>query len=115
MKRVRVSDLIRLPVCPKSDKPKRKPPRKVPNWHLTSEESLAYIEESNKKTEEKQKQTEEEDKVKHNAVLEHRRLKKASNKTVKKSVSVLPKKQARHSGARVSRSNPRSKRDTPRL
>ena len=90
-KRVRVCDLINLPVRPKSDKRKRKAPRKIPNWHLTSEESLAYIEESNKKTEEKEKQNEEENTVKHKAVLEHRRLKKAGNKTIKKSVSVLPK------------------------
>ena len=49
-KRVTVNDLISMPVCSKSDKLKRKQPKKVPSWHLTSDESLAYIEESNKKT-----------------------------------------------------------------
>ena len=45
-KRVTVSNLIRMPVHPKSDKPKRKQPKKVLSWHLTSDESLAYIEEA---------------------------------------------------------------------
>ena len=102
-KRVTVSDLIRLPLRPKSDKSKRKQPKKVPSWHLTSEEFLAYIEESNKKTEEKQRKTEEEDNIKHKAVLAHRKQKRDANKNIKKTVSVLPKKQARHTSAKVSR------------
>ena len=114
-KRVTVSDLIRLPVHPKSNQPKRKQPKKVPSWHLTSEESLAYIEESNKKTEEKQRKTEEEDNIKHKAVLAHRKQKRDANKNIKKTVSVLPKKQARHTGAKVSRLTTRSKRDNPKL
>ena len=114
-KRVTVSDLIRMPVCPKSDKPKRKQPKKVPSWHLTSDESLAYTEESNKKTEEKQRKTEEEDSVKHKAVLAHWKQKRDANKNVKKTVSVLPKKQARHTFAKVSRLATQSKRDNPKL
>ena len=108
-KRVTVSDLIRIPVCPKSDKPKRKQPKKVPSWHLTSDE---YIEESNKKTEEKQRKTEEEDNVKHKVVLPHRKQKRDANKNVKKTVLVS---QARHTSAKVSQLTTRSKRDNPKL
>ena len=114
-KRVTVSDLIRIPVRPKSDKPKRKQPKKVPSWHLTSDESLAYIEESNMKTEEKQRKTEEKDNVKHKAVLAHRKQKRDANKNIKKIVSVLPKKQTRHTSAKVSQLATRSKRDNPKL
>ena len=108
-KRVTVSDLIRLPVCPRSDKRKRKKPNKVPSWHLTSDESLAYIEESNKKTEEEQRKTEEEDNVKQKAVLAHRKQKRDANKNIKKTVSVLPKKQTRHTSAKVSQLTTQSK------
>ena len=101
--------MIRLPVQPNSDKPKRKQPKKVPSWHLTSDQSLAYIEESNKKTEEKQRKTEEEDNVKHKAVLAHRKQKGDANKNVKKTVSVLPKKQVTHTSAKVSWFTTRSK------
>ena len=114
-KRMAVSDLIRIPVHPKSDKPKRKQPKKVPSLYLTSDESLAYIEESNKKTEEKQRKTEEEDNVKHKAVCAHRKQKRDANKNVKKTVLVLPKKQVRHTGAKVSRLTTQSKRDNPLL
>ena len=108
-KRVKVSDLIRMPVCPKNDKQKRKQPKKVPSWHLTSDESQAYIEESNKKTEEKQRKTEEEDNVKHKAVLAHRKQKRDANKNIKKTVSVLSKKQARHTSGKVSQLTTRGK------
>ena len=68
------ADLIQLPVRPKVTL-KRKPARKVPTWHLTSEEAMEYIAESNKRTEAKAKKTEEKSKVKHEAVLTHHRKK----------------------------------------
>ena len=70
-----MSDLIQIPLRPKAVS-KRKPARKVPTWHLTSQEAMEYIKESNKRTEAKAKQTEEENKVKHEAVLAHRRKKR---------------------------------------
>ena len=114
-KRVTVSDLIRIPAHPKSDKPKRKQPKKVPSWLLTSDESLAYIEKSNKKTEEKQRKTEEEDNIKHKAVLAHRKQKRDAKKNVEKTVLVLPKKQVRDTSTKVSWLTTQSKRDNPKL
>ena len=70
-----MSDLIQIPLRPKAVS-KRKPARKVLTWHLTSQEAMEYIEESNKRTEAKAKQTEEENKVKHEAVLAHCRKKR---------------------------------------
>ena len=70
-----MSDLIQLPVRPKVQ-PKRKPARKVPTWHLTSEEAMKYIAESNDRTKAKRDKTEEENRVKHEAVLAHRRKKR---------------------------------------
>ena len=49
-----MSDVIQLPVRSKVG-PKRKLARKVPTWHLTSEEAMEYIAESNKRTEAKTK------------------------------------------------------------
>ena len=68
-------DLIQIPVRPKVQ-PKRKPARKVPTWHLTSEEAMKYIAESNDRTKAKRGKAEEENKVKHEAVLAHRRKKR---------------------------------------
>ena len=107
-KRVRVKDLIQIPPHPKNDNRKRKVTRKVPSWHLTSQESMEFIAESSKKTEEKQKAADEETKVKHEAVLKHRRLKR--NMT-KKRVLLLPLKLARQPMPKVSHSATRSKRD----
>ena len=70
-----MSDLIQMPLRPKAVS-KRKPARKVPTWHLTSQEAMEYIEESNKRTAAKTKQTEEENKMKHETVLAHRRKKR---------------------------------------
>ena len=89
---MRVKDLIQIPPCPKNDNRKRKVTRKVPSWHLTSQESMEVIVESNKKTEEKQKVADEETKVKHEVVLKHRRVKR--NMT-KKCVSLLSPKLVR--------------------
>ena len=69
-----MSDLIQLPVRSKVG-PKRKPARKIPTWHLTSEEAMEYIAESNKRTEAKTKKNEEESKVTHEALLAHCRKK----------------------------------------
>ena len=68
-----MSDLLQIPLRPKAVS-KRKPVWKVPTWHLTSQEAMEYIEESNKRTAAKMKQTEE-NKVKH-AVLAHCRKKR---------------------------------------
>ena len=100
--------MIQIPQCPKNDNRKRKVTRKVPSWHLTSQESMEFIAESSKKTEEKQKAADEETKVKHEAVLKHRRLKR--NMT-KKRVSLLPPKLVRQPTPKVSCSTTRSKRD----
>ena len=69
-----MSDLIQLPVRSKVG-PKKKPARKVPTWHLTSEEAMEYKAESNKRTGAKMKKNEEESKVKHEALLAHCRKK----------------------------------------
>ena len=69
---------------------------------------MEFIAESSKKTEEKQKAADEETKVKHEAVLKHRRLKR--NMT-KKRVSLLPPKLARQPVPKVSHSTTWSKRD----
>ena len=96
-KRVTVSDLIRIPVCPKSDKPKRKQPKKVRSWHLSSDESLAYIEDSNKK-QRRNKGRLKRKTMSNTKLYLHRKQKRDTNKNVKKTVSVLPKKQVRHTG-----------------
>ena len=70
-----MSDLIQMPLRPKAVS-KRKPARKVPTCHLTSQEAMEYIEESNKRTAAKMKKTEEENKVKYEADLAHRRKKR---------------------------------------
>ena len=62
-----VSDLIRIPIKPERTTTRRAP-KKAPNWHLTSQESMEFIEESNKRTEEKQSKKEKEDKIKKEAV-----------------------------------------------
>ena len=92
---MRVRDLIQIPAKPKVTTTKRAA-RKVPSWHLTSEESLDYITESNKKTQEKEKKAKEEDEVKHKAVLEHQKLKRMGEKKQNN----------------VSRSDARTKRDS---
>ena len=73
---MRVCDLIQLPVRSKgSAKEKASQGGKVPTWHLTSEEAMKYIAESNDRTKAKRDKTEGENRVKHEAVLAHCRKK----------------------------------------
>ena len=69
---------------------------------------MEFIAESNKKIEEKQKAADEETKVKHEAILKHRRVKRSMTK---KHVSLLPPKLARQPMPKVSHSMTRGKRD----
>ena len=77
-----MSDLIEIP---KRARPTstRRPSRKAPSWHLTSDEVMQFIEESSKKTEEKQKKAETEAKVKHEAVLAYRKKERKAGKKKK--------------------------------
>ena len=73
---MRVSDLIQIPVRQKVKTTTRRAVRKVPSWHLTSDESMQFIAESHERTTAKETKAEEEAKVKHEAVLAHRRKKR---------------------------------------
>ena len=77
-----VKDLIQIPkIQPRTST--RRPPKKVPNWHLTSDESLKYIEESNKRTTEKESKKEKENKIKQEAVKAARQAERKANKKKK--------------------------------
>ena len=55
-KRIRVSDLIKLPKFdPSTQKAKRKAPASAPSYHLTSRKSLKFIEEADARQKEKDK------------------------------------------------------------
>ena len=74
--------MIRIPVKPKRTTTRRAP-QKVPNWHLTSQESMEFIAESNKRTEEKQSKKDKEDKIKKEAVKQARRVANQAKKKKK--------------------------------
>ena len=65
--RVRVGDLIQLPQLPPK-KPVRKQAAKVPSWHLTSPESMKFIEEAHARQTKKDQDKERKDKIKKEAV-----------------------------------------------
>ena len=50
----------------------RKPPKKVPNWLLTSEESMSFIKEADIKAKEKEKKKNKIEEIKKEAVKEAR-------------------------------------------
>ena len=55
-RRIRVSDLLKLPKIELSiQKPKRKAPASAPSYHLTSRNSLKFIEEADARQKEKGK------------------------------------------------------------
>ena len=64
---VHAKDLVSMPRKPEVTT-QRRPAKKVPNWHLTSQESMKYIKEADdKKVADRQKQ-EKYDRVKKDAV-----------------------------------------------
>ena len=57
-----MKDLIQVPTKAKKTTTQRST-RKVPSWHLTSQEALKYIEDSHKKTQEKERKEQEKAKI----------------------------------------------------
>ena len=75
-------DLITLPNKPEKETTRR-PAKKVPSWHLTSQETLDYIKKADeKKTAEKKKQ-ETYDKAKKEAVTKVKKEERQSRKATK--------------------------------
>ena len=74
-----------MPTKPEK-KTERRPPKKVPNWHLTSEETMQYINEVESKKLEKKKKEDKYDKVRKEAVA---KVKKEERKSTKKVVTGL--------------------------
>ena len=61
-------DLVESPKKPPPEGPQRKPPTKVPSWHLTGDATMKYISGVHSRQEAKRKQEEKYDKAKKEAV-----------------------------------------------
>ena len=61
-KRVRVQDLIQIPTKAKTTSTRRST-RKVPSWHLTSQEALKFIKDSHDRTQEKERKEQKKAKI----------------------------------------------------
>ena len=57
-----MKDLIQIPTKAKTTTTRRST-RKVPSWHLTSQEALEYIKDSHKRTQEKERKEQEKAKI----------------------------------------------------
>ena len=79
-----VKDLVQMPTKPQSTSTRR-PAKKVPNWHLTSDVTMAYIMENHEKKEKEKNKEAKYDKAKKEAVA---KVKKEERKSSKKVVKV---------------------------
>ena len=57
-----MKDLIQIPTKAKTTTTRRST-RKIPSWHLTSQESLKYIQDSHKRTQEKERKDQQKAKI----------------------------------------------------
>ena len=73
------SDLVTLPKR-KEKVQTRKPPAKVPDWHLTGSKTMKYINEAKERQEEKQKKEEKYEKIKKEAVSNAKKAERKSRK-----------------------------------
>ena len=78
-KRVRVQDLIQIPTNAKTTSTRRST-RKVPSWHLTSQEALKLIKDSHDRTQEKERKEQEKVKITKEALKKAHATKKTRNK-----------------------------------
>ena len=74
-----LQDILQLPKRIKKQST-RAQPAKVPSWHITSPESLKFIEDANKRQKEKQKKEQHMDQIKKEAVKEARAAERAAKK-----------------------------------
>ena len=61
-------DLVESPKKPEPEGPKRKPPPKVPSWHLTGDKAMEYITAVNDRQETKRQENEKYETAKKEAV-----------------------------------------------
>ena len=78
---VHAKDLVPVPKKPEKESTRR-PPKKVPSWHLTSDASMQYIKNSDERKSEEKKKQEKYDKAKKEAVA---RVKQEERKAQKPS------------------------------
>ena len=78
-KRVRVQDLIQIPTKAKTTSTQRST-KKVPSWHLTSQEALKFIKDSHDRTQEKERKEQEKAKITKEALKKACATKKTRNK-----------------------------------
>ena len=71
----RVQDLIQIPTKAKTTST-RQSTRKVPSWHLTSQEALKFIKDSHDRTQEKERKKQEKAKITKEALKKARATKK---------------------------------------
>ena len=98
-RRIRVSDLIKLPKINPSatQKAKRKALASAPSYHLTSRKSLKFIEEADARQKEKDKKEKELDKINKEAVKQAKQAKakeqkaKAKPKQRRKAIPLHPR------------------------
>ena len=62
----------------------RRPPAKVPSWHLTGKKAMKYVNDANTRKEAKQNKVDKEAKVKKEAVNKHRAAEQKSKRTAQK-------------------------------
>ena len=78
---VHAKDLVPIPKKPETTT-ERRPPKKVPNWHLTSEESMKYIKTAHDKKLAEGKRQEKYDNAKKDAVAKVKAEEQRSIKVV---------------------------------
>ena len=78
---VRAKDLVPIPKKPETTT-QRRPAKKVPNWHLTSEESMNYIKTAHDKKLAERKRQEKYDNAKKDAVAKVKAEERKSIKVV---------------------------------
>ena len=75
-------DLVESPKKPEPEGPKRKPPAKVPSWHLTGDKAMKYITDASERQDAKRTKEEKYDKERKEAVSKVMKEERKSNKKV---------------------------------
>ena len=83
-------DIITMPKFYRGT-PKRKPAAKPPNWHLTSPETMKFIQEADVRTQEKQNKIDKLETIKKEAVKEARKKERIQKKKSSGPISSNPK------------------------
>ena len=79
---VHAKDLVESPKKPEPEGPKRKPPAKVPSWHLTGHKAMKYITDASERQDAKRTKEEKYDKARKEAVSKVKKEERKSNKKV---------------------------------